>query len=158
MNINAKNDIAFMKRALHYAKKAASYGEVPIGAVIVKDDKIISYGYNLKERKNISTKHAEIIAIERACKALDNWRLMGTAIYVNVEPCIMCVGAILHSRIERVVYGCKDTKFGACGSLYDMPGDTRLNHNCSVTDGVLEDESIKLLKGFFKKVRNKENG
>jgi tRNA(adenine34) deaminase len=144
-----------MRKALSFAKKAYNIGEVPVGAVIVKGDEIISYGYNLKERKNISTKHAEIIAIERACKALNNWRLINTTIYVNVEPCIMCVGAILHARINRVVYGCTDKKFGACESLYSILEDNRLNHTCNVTRGVLKEESTTLLQSFFKEVRGK---
>jgi tRNA(adenine34) deaminase len=153
MNIDTDRDIIFMQTALKYAKRAYKLGEVPIGAVIVRDDTVISFGYNLKERKNIATKHAELIAIERACKALNNWRLLNTTLYVNVEPCIMCVGAILQARIKRVVYGCADKKFGACESLYNIGGDKRLNHNFVVKKGVLEDESVKLLQSFFKEVR-----
>jgi tRNA(adenine34) deaminase len=155
MKINADKDIAFMREALRYAKKAYKINEVPIGAVIVRDDKVISFGYNQKERKNVATKHAEMIAIERACRALGNWRLTNATLYVNVEPCIMCVGAILQARIKRVVYGCADKKFGACESLYNICDDKRLNHNFAVTKGVSGDESVKLLRDFFKKIRNK---
>lgn len=143
-----------MRKALMYARKAYKMNEVPIGAVIVKDDEIISSGYNIKERKNIATKHAEIIAIERACKALNNWRLLDATLYVNVEPCIMCVGAILQARIKRVVYGVADPKFGACESLYSIHNDKRLNHNFKVTRGILEEESKELLKKFFKELRS----
>ena len=129
MKIDADENITFMREALKYAKKARKINEVPIGAVIVKDGRIVSFGYNLKEKKNIATKHAEIIAIERACRALNNWRLANTTIYVNVEPCIMCVGAIVQARIKRVVYGCADKKFGACESLYNIGSDKRLLKN-----------------------------
>ncbi len=153
MKNDAENDILFMCKALKFAREAFRRMEVPIGAVIVKDDNIISHGYNLKERKRIATKHAEIIAIERACKALGNWRLTGTTLYVNVEPCIMCVGAILQARIQRVVFGCNDDKFGALGSLYDMHDDKRLNHNFTLKAGVMRQESIKLLQDFFAAIR-----
>lgn len=154
MNNNIDKDTAFMKKALKYAQKAYDLAEVPIGAVIVKDDVIISRGYNMKERKNIATKHAEIIAIEKACGKLKNWRITGATLYVNVEPCIMCVGAILQARIKRVVYGLADKKFGACESLYRIHEDSRLNHNFEVTRGVLEEESLKLMQDFFKQLRN----
>ena len=155
MKIDADKDTAFMREALKYAKRAGKINEVPVGAVIVKDGDIISFGYNIKEKKNVATKHAEIIAIERACKALGNWRLTGTTLYVNVEPCIMCAGAIVQARIKMVVYGCADKKFGACESLYNIGSDKRLNHNFTVTKGVLEKESVKLLQDFFEEVRKK---
>jgi len=148
-----ENDIKFMRQALLRAKKAYAIKEVPVGAVIVKAGKVIASGYNQKEKKNVSTRHAEMIAIERASKVLDNWRLIDTTLYVNVEPCIMCAGAIVHARIKRVVYGCADVKFGACESLYSINDDTRLNHNFTVTSGVLEEESVELMQSFFKKLR-----
>ncbi|MFC1855955.1 tRNA adenosine(34) deaminase TadA [Thermodesulfobacteriota bacterium] len=148
-----ENDVTHMRKALKYAKKAYKIGEVPIGAVLVKDDKIISYGYNVKEKKMNAIKHAEIIAIERASKLLGNWRLLDTTLYVNVEPCIMCAGAIVHARIKRVVYGCKDVKFGGVESLYNILTDERLNHNCAATGGVLEEESVDLMQRFFKTLR-----
>ncbi len=151
----AENDIAFMLKALARAQKAFKIEEVPIGAVIVKDGVVISSGYNLKEKKLSATRHAEMIAIERACKKLGNWRLTGTTLYVNVEPCVMCAGAILQSRIKRVVYGCADKKFGACGSLYDMSNDSRMNHSFEVTAGILRDESIELMQSFFQLLRRK---
>ena len=153
MTNKTDTDIFFMRKALFYAKKAFKRREVPIGAVIVRDEEIISYGYNMKESKNVATRHAEIIAIERACKALDNWRLIDATLYVNVEPCVMCAGAILQARIKRVVYGCADSKFGACESLYAILNDSRQNHRCTVTKGVLEDESIAMLKEFFRELR-----
>lgn len=155
MTKTSDNDIIFMKKALSYAKKAYKLGEVPVGAVIVKDNEILSSGYNIKEKKNISTKHAEMVAIERASKKLGNWRLTGTTLYVNVEPCIMCAGAILHARIARVVYGCADKKFGAVESLYTLLSDNRLNHTCTVTGNVLESESIELMQSFFKDLRER---
>ncbi len=130
-------DEKFMLKALECAKKAALSGEVPIGAVIVKDGKIIASGYNLREKRHSTTAHAEIIAIERACKKLGDWRLDGCELFVTLEPCPMCAGAILNARISRVVFAAKDEKMGACGSVFNlfamqMDSDTR------VKSGVLE--------------------
>ncbi len=144
----------FMKEALKCAKKAEKIGEVPIGAVIVKDDKIISTGYNLREKRHSTTAHAEIIAIERACKKLNDWRLDGCEIYVTLEPCPMCAGAILNSRISRVIYASRDEKMGACGSafnLFNMQFDT----DTLVKSGVLDKDSTKILQSFFKGLRDK---
>ena len=144
-----------MKEALKEAQKAAQKGEVPIGAVIVSDNKIIARGHNLKETAADATNHAEIIAIKRASKKLGRWRLTDSTIYVTLEPCLMCMGALIQARIERLVFGCYDPKTGACGSLYNLSHDKRLNHRIQVTEGVMAGECGKILKGFFNGLRNK---
>lgn len=147
----------FMVEAIKEAKKAELIDEVPIGCVIVKDDKIIARGYNLRESKQRSTAHAEIIAIEKACRKLKSWRLEGCSLYVTLEPCPMCSGAILQSRIEHVVYGAKDPKGGcmeSCMNMYEVKG---FNHYPDVIGGVLEDECGSLLKTFFKRKREQKS-
>ena len=147
----------FMVEAIKEAKKAELIDEVPIGCVIVKDDKIIARGYNLSESKHRSTAHAEIIAIEKACRKLKSWRLEGCSLYVTLEPCPMCSGAILQSRIEHVVYGAKDPKGGcmeSCMNMYEVKG---FNHYPDVIGGVLEDECGSLLKTFFKRKREEKS-
>ena len=154
MNEN-NNDILYMNEAIKLAKKAASLGEVPIGAVIVKDGEIISEGYNLRETEKLSTAHAEISAIEAACKKLGGWRLFGCTLYVTLEPCPMCAGAIVNSRIDRVVYGASDIRFGACGSLFNI-NSYPLNHAFEITSGVCEEECRALLSDFFADLRKKK--
>ena len=147
----------FMVEAIKEAKKAELIDEVPIGCVIVKDDKIIARGHNLRESKQRSTAHAEIIAIEKACRKLKSWRLEGCSLYVTLEPCPMCSGAILQSRIEHVVYGAKDPKGGcmeSCMNMYEVKG---FNHYPDVIGGVLEDECGSLLKTFFKRKREEKS-
>lgn len=147
----------FMVEAIKEAKKAELIDEVPIGCVIVKDDKIIARGHNLRESKQRSTAHAEIIAIEKACRKLKSWRLEGCSLYVTLEPCPMCSGAILQSRIEHVVYGAKDPKGGcmeSCMNMYEVKG---FNHYPDVIGGVLEDECGSLLKTFFKRKREQKS-
>ena len=147
----------FMREAIKEAKKAELRDEVPIGCVIVKDDKIIARGHNLRESKQRSTAHAEIIAIEKACRKLKSWRLEGCSLYVTLEPCPMCSGAILQSRIEHVIYGAKDPKGGcmeSCMNMYEVKG---FNHYPDVIGGVLEDECGSLLKNFFKRKRQQKN-
>ena len=147
----------FMVEAIKEAKKAELIDEVPIGCVIVKDDKIIARGHNLRESKQRSTAHAEIIAIEKACRKLKSWRLEGCSLYVTLEPCPMCSGAILQSRIEHVVYGAKDPKGGcmeSCMNMYEVKG---FNHYPEVIGGVLEDECGSLLKTFFKRKREEKS-
>ena len=147
----------FMVEAIKEAKKAELIDEVPIGCVIVKDDKIIARGHNLRESKQRSTAHAEIIAIEKACRTLKSWRLDGCSLYVTLEPCPMCSGAILQSRIEHVVYGAKDPKGGcmeSCMNMYEVKG---FNHYPDVIGGVLEDECGSLLKTFFKRKREEKS-
>ena len=142
----------FMKKALKEAEKAYYKGEVPVGAVIVKDGKIISRGYNLKETKKNTLKHAEIIAIEKASKKLDAWRLEECDIYVTMEPCPMCMGAIINSRIRKIYYGIPDLKAGACGSVIDLT-TYKFNHIPTYEKNVLGEESKELLQRFFRELR-----
>jgi tRNA(adenine34) deaminase len=142
-----------MGHAIREAEKASARGEVPIGAVIVRDGAIISRGYNLREGKQDPAAHAELIAIRKAAKKLGNWRLGGTTLYVTLEPCIMCMGAIILARIDKVVFGCYDPKGGAAGSLYDFSDDRRLNHRLALVAGVREAECAALLSDFFAALR-----
>lgn len=152
-----KNDEYFMKRALSRAAAAYRAYEVPVGAVIVKDGEIISSGRNMRETKNDSLCHAELIAIRRACKKTGAWRLTGCTLYVTLEPCPMCAGAIVNSRISRVVYGCRDAKAGAYGSVFDL-SQYPLNHKYEVYGGVLESECASLLSDFFRELRQRPKG
>lgn len=148
-------DELFMKEALKEAQKAAAKGEVPIGAVVVREGKIIGRGHNLRESLNDPTAHAEIIAIKKAARKFKNWRLNGCTLYVTVEPCLMCAGAIVLARLEKVVYGAKDPKAGAVSSLYEVLDDRRLNHRVKeVKGGILEEECAAILKEFFKDLRD----
>jgi tRNA(adenine34) deaminase len=146
-------DNFFMNKALDEAYEAYELDEVPIGAVIVKDGRIIGKGYNRKEVSSDTTNHAEIMAIKEASKNLKNWRLTGCTMYVTVEPCPMCAGAIVNSRISELVIGTMDPKGGACGSLYNIVEDDRLNHRVEVRRGILEEECSNIMKDFFKKLR-----
>ncbi|MBI5048897.1 MAG: tRNA adenosine(34) deaminase TadA [Deltaproteobacteria bacterium] len=150
---NLQLDTYFMSEALKEAKKAVKKGEVPIGAVIVSDNNIIARGYNLKESAADPTSHAEIIAIKKASKKLGEWRLLNSTIYVTLEPCLMCMGALIQARISRLVFGCYDSKAGAAGSLYDVSNDKRLNHRIKLTTGVMTAECEKILKDFFRDLR-----
>ena len=145
----------WMRHALAEAQLALNKGEVPIGAVVVHEDKIIGRGHNQVESLRDPTAHAEIIAIGAACNFLNSWRLSDAHLYVTVEPCAMCAGAIVLSRIERLVFGAKDPKAGACGSLYNIVQDNRLNHQVEIVPHVLEEECAQLLREFFEKVRKK---
>ncbi len=142
----------FMKHAIGRAKTAAKYGETPVGAVIVKDGKIISGGRNRRETGKNALYHAEIAAIDAACKKLGGWRLCGCDLYVTLEPCPMCAGAIIASRIEHVYYGAKDLKAGSFGGLVDFNA-LGYNHKPQIIGGILEDECASLLKSFFKELR-----
>ena len=144
-----------MSEALKEARKAEKRGEVPVGAVVVHEGEVIARGYNRKESASDPTAHAEVVAITRAAKKLKRWRLAGTTLYVTLEPCLMCMGAIVQARIPRLVFASLDPKAGACGSLYDISNDRRLNHRVHVTRGVAEEESRELLKEFFLKLRKK---
>ncbi|MZQ74806.1 MAG: tRNA-specific adenosine deaminase [Peptoclostridium sp.] len=139
------------------AKVAYLMGEVPVGAVIVKDGRIISKGHNMKESLADPTAHAEMIAIKRATEALKGWRLSDCTMYVTMEPCSMCAGAILQSRMRRLVFGTKDEKAGACGSKVNLLQHDLFNHNVEIVDGVLESECSGILVGFFKLLRESKN-
>ena len=155
-NLN-ENDERFMGMAIDQAYIAQENGDVPIGAVIVCEDKVIGKGYNQRQQLNDPTAHAEMIALTAAAEAVGNWRLHNCTIYVTLEPCTMCAGALVLARIDRLVYGCPDPKAGACGSLYNTVQDDRLNHRVEITAGVLQDKCSKVLQNFFQK-RRKENG
>ena len=144
----------FMKAALKEARKAYLEDEVPVGAVIVKDGKIIARAHNIKEMKNDTTKHAEILAIQKASKKLNSWRLIGCEMYVTLEPCSMCAGALINSRIKKVYIGASDQKTGAVGSVYNLLEDYTFNHKVEYEKGVLQDECESILKEFFRKLRN----
>lgn len=150
-------DQKFMEVALREANFAAQIGEVPIGAAIVKDGKVIATAHNLREHSEMATQHAEIIAIEAACTELKSWRLADCTLYVTIEPCVMCAGAILNARIDRVVYGAMNQKGGAVGSLYNVLTDSRQNHQVEVIAGVKADNSAHIMKKFFKSKRKRRN-
>ena len=147
----------FMYGALQEAEKALEDNEVPIGAVVVKDNKIIGRGYNQVERLKDATAHAEMIALTAASNHIGEWRLEGASIFVTLEPCTMCTGALLASRISELYFASYDTKFGACGSLFNLAEDGRTNHTIKVYSGVYADESKKILKQFFNDIRRKTN-
>ncbi len=148
-----ESDENYMKLAIEQAQIAEENGDVPIGAIIVFENQIIGKAYNQREQLNDPTAHAEIIALTQAAAFLESWRLHGCTIYVTLEPCPMCAGALVLARMDRLVYGCDDPKTGACGSLYDIVRDKRLNHRLAVTTGVLADECGQLLRNFFEKKR-----
>ena len=148
-------DEVFMREALNEAYKAYEINEVPIGAVIVRKGEIVGRGFNQKETLKDATLHSEITAIKEACKNLGGWRLPGCTMYVTLEPCPMCAGAIVNSRIERLVIGAKDLKTGACGSVLDITNNQKLNHQPKVLFGVLEKECTIILQDFFIKLRKK---
>lgn len=146
-------DELFMRQALRQAALAAEAGEVPVGAVIVHGNQVIARGYNQRETLHDPTAHAEMIAITAAADHLKSWRLSGCSLYVTLEPCLMCAGAIYLARIDRLVFAAEDPKAGACGSLYDIPNDVRLNHRVTVTSGILAAESTRQLREFFRSLR-----
>ncbi|MCQ2097444.1 MAG: tRNA adenosine(34) deaminase TadA [Fibrobacter sp.] len=149
----AEEDERFMRMALREAEKAFEEKEIPIGCVIVKDGVVIGKGHNQIEMLKDATAHAEILTIGTASNALDNWRLDGCTLYVTLEPCPMCAGAILNSRISRVVYGSPDTRFGGCGTTIDVITDNALKRPVPVTGGILADECLGILKSFFQRMR-----
>jgi tRNA(adenine34) deaminase len=146
-------DAAYMALALEEARRAAAEGEVPIGAVMVCDGTVVARGRNARESAADPTAHAEMIAIREAAEKLGRWRLSDCTLYVTLEPCPMCAGALVNARIERLVYGAADPKAGAVGTLFDLSADTRLNHRYEVTAGVLEAECGQILKDFFQGLR-----
>ena len=143
----------FMKEALKEAKKAYDKLEIPVGAIIVKDDEIIARGYNQKEIKKDPIKHAEIVAIEKACKKLDTWRLNGCSMYVTLEPCSMCAGAIIQARLDKVYIGTMDEKTGSCGSVFNLFEDYKFNHHVNTECGICKTECEEILKKFFIELR-----
>jgi len=151
-----QTDQQFMKAAIEQAKIAEENGDVPIGAVIVYKNQIIAKAYNQRQQLNDPTAHAEIIALTQAAAFVQNWRLNGCAMYVTLEPCPMCAGALVLARLDRLVYGCDDPKSGACGSIYNIVADERLNHRLQVTAGVLAEDCGAQLQSFFQKRRNEK--
>jgi len=143
------NAETWMREALDLAGVAQHAGEVPVGAIVVKDGAIIGRGYNQPISGHDPTAHAEIMALRDAAKTLGNYRLAGCELYVTLEPCVMCAGAIMHARIERVVFGAPDPKTGACGSVIDLFAESRLNHHTAVTGGICADDAAQLLQDFF---------
>ncbi len=148
-----KQDMLWMELALSLAQTAYRKDEVPVGAVIIKNGQLISTGFNLREANHCATDHAEIRAIQKASQHLKSWRLVDCELYVTLEPCLMCAGALQQARIKRVVFAAHDPKAGALASLYQIQNDDRLNHRFEVTSGVLEEKSATLLKDFFRKKR-----
>ena len=153
MNRIADKDLEYMRLALEQARKAAAQGEVPIGAVLVRDDQVVAQAHNFRELWQDPTAHAEVVAIREAATQSGSWRLTDTTLYVTLEPCAMCIGAIILARIPRLVFGAPDLKAGACGSILDLPAERKLNHRVEVVGGVLEQESQELLQAFFKNLR-----
>ena len=151
--ISMDRDLKYMNLALKEAKKAEAIDEVPIGCVIVKDDKVIAKGFNHRENKNMVISHAEIEAINKANKKLGSWRLVDCEIYITLEPCIMCGGAIIQSRFKRVIFGAKDYKGGAFGSSIDILNAQNINHHPEVVGGVLEEKCSSIISQYFKKKR-----
>ncbi|HOB72907.1 MAG TPA: tRNA adenosine(34) deaminase TadA [Phycisphaerae bacterium] len=148
-------DERYMRQAIREAESACEAGDVPVGAVIVHEGRIIGRGYNQRELMQDPTAHAEMIALTAAASALNSWRLSGCTLYVTLEPCSMCAGALVLARIDRLVYGATDPKAGACGSVYNLVEDKRLNHRVQVERGVLEQECAALLRAFFAQQRAK---
>ena len=146
----------FMKEAIKQAKKAYDKEEIPVGAVIVKDGKIIARGYNKKEEKKDTTQHAEIIAIQKASRKIGAWRLQDCEMYVTLEPCAMCTGALIQARLKRVYIGTMDPKTGACGSVLNLLEDYKFNHKVEVETNIMQKECEKILKDFFKCLRSKK--
>ena len=149
-------DEKYMKEALRQAKKAYSIGDTPIGCVIVYEDKIIARGYNRRNKDKTTLAHAELLAMKKAAKVLGDWRLEGCTLYVTLEPCQMCAGAIVQARIPKVVIGCMNKKAGCAGSIINLLDMKEFNHQCEVTRGVLEEDCATLMTAFFKELRARE--
>ncbi|HEM6390821.1 TPA: tRNA adenosine(34) deaminase TadA [Streptococcus suis] len=156
MNYTLEEKEYFMSQALVEAEKSLEKDEIPIGCVIVKDGQIIGRGHNAREELNQAIMHAEVMAIQEANRVEGNWRLLDTTLFVTIEPCVMCSGAIGLARIPRVVYGAANQKFGAAGSLYDILTDERLNHRVEVETGILEEACAKIMQDFFRQRREKQ--
>jgi len=151
--VTTDKDIEWMRLALEQARKASAREEVPIGAVLVRKDQVLAQAHNFREAWQDPTAHAEMVAIREAATQSGSWRLTGTTLYVTLEPCAMCIGAIILARIPRLVFGAMDPKAGSCGSIFDLPKERKLNHRVEVIGGVLERESQELLQTFFKNLR-----
>lgn len=150
-------DISYMRQALQLAARASARGEVPVGALIVHENVVIAEAYNERETLAQALAHAELTALRLACEKLGRWRLSGCTLFVTLEPCLMCAGAVVQARVDRVVYGARDAKGGAVESLYQVLGDARLNHRPSVSGGVLVDECGKILSDFFHSRRTEKS-
>ncbi len=148
-----KSDEDFMRMALAEAEEASTFGETPVGAVLVIDQEVVAAAHNMRETLQDPTAHAELLVVREAAARLGRWRLQDAAVYVTLEPCLMCAGALVLARVSRLVYGCKDPKAGVLGSVYDVVRDGRLNHTFRITPSVLEDECRTLLTEFFQKLR-----
>lgn len=146
-------DSVYMAECLRLARAAAERGDVPVGAIVVRDGKIIGTGFNTRERDADPTGHAEIVALREACRSVDRWRVDGATLYVTLEPCPMCAGALVNARVARLVYGASDPKAGAVESLYEICTDTRLNHRLEVESGVMAEECAAVLRDFFRTAR-----
>ncbi len=147
-----------MGLAMREAEQAYEEGEVPVGAVVVFEDKVIGRGYNRMAQLSDATAHAEMVALSAAYNRFGDWRLENCTIFCTLEPCAMCAGALVLSRVERIVYGAQDPKFGACGSIFDIPTEKKLNHRIEVVGGVMADEVARMMKDFFVEVRQRREG
>ena len=152
------DDREWMRLALDEARRAAALGEVPVGAVVVRGDELLGAGHNRREIEGDPLAHAELLALRQAAARVPGWRLLGCTMYATLEPCAMCAGALVNSRVERLVFGASDPKAGYCGSLGNIPGDSRLNHRLTVVSGVLADECGALLRDFFRRLRGEREG
>lgn len=148
----------WMKMALEEAKKGYRLGEVPVGAVIILDNQLIGRGFNQTEKLKDPTAHAEILAITSACEAVGDWRLDEAILYCSLEPCSMCAGAAVLARIKKIVFGASDPKFGACGSIFNIPVEPRLNHRIELEGGVMADDVAELMQTFFREIRKTKGG
>jgi tRNA(adenine34) deaminase len=158
MGSGQRTDEDYMTLALAEARKAEALGETPVGAILVIGDEVVSSAHNMREAWQDPAAHAELLAIRGASARLGRWRLSDAALYVTLEPCLMCAGVLVLARVSRLVYGCRDPKAGALGSVYDVVRDGRLNHTYRITPGVLEAECRQVLQSFFEKIRNKPGG
>nr|WP_224747050.1 tRNA adenosine(34) deaminase TadA [Pelovirga terrestris] len=154
--MGTERDRDFMEAAYAEALVAEQLGEVPVGAVVVYADQIVGRGHNLRETSNDPTTHAEMIAIRQAAAELNSWRLLDCTLYVTLEPCVMCMGAIILARIPRLVYGCRDPRVGAAGSIYNLAEDERFNHRVEVTEGILQHQCSQQLSDFFRRLREQK--
>lgn len=152
------NDRFWMGQAIREAQKAYEIGEVPVGAIIILNGQIVGKGFNQAERLKDPTAHAEMLAISAACEAIGDWRLENAIMYSTLEPCSMCAGAAVLARIEKIVFGASDPKFGACGSIFNIPVDPRLNHRIDIESGILSSEIADMMRDFFREVRQSKGG